>query len=173
MDFQQETGTLATQALFPGSFDPPTLGHMDLVERGAVLFDRIVVAVGSNPQKSPLFTAEERVTLLMEQTSHLPNVSVVSFDGLVIHCAKEQNCNIILRGVRSVADFEFEQQMAMTNRSLSGIETVFIMPSEKFAWLSSRLIKEVYSYGGEAEEMLSPGVAAAVKAKFSGSGENQ
>ena len=164
---------MSTQALFPGSFDPPTLGHMDLIERGSVLFDRLVVAVGSNPTKQPLFSAEERVTLLMEQTGHLSNVTVVRFDGLVTHCARDQDCNIILRGVRSVADFEIEQQMAMTNRGISGIETVFVMPSEEFAWLSSRLIKEVYSYGGEAEDMLAPAVAAAVKARLSDDGENQ
>jgi pantetheine-phosphate adenylyltransferase len=145
---------------------------LDLIERGADLFDKVVVAVGSNPQKSALFSQEERVNLLMQQTARFPNVSVVSFGGLVTHCAREQDCNIILRGVRSVADFEIEQQMAMTNRGLSGIETVFVMPSEKFAWLSSRLIKEVYSYGGEAEEMLTPEVAAAVKAKLSDSGES-
>ncbi len=161
---------MTTRALFPGSFDPATLGHLDLIKRGAALLDELVVAVGTNPQKTPLFTVEERVAMLRDQVSHLPNVKVTFFDGLVIRSAEAHECNIILRGVRSVSDFEAEQQMAMTNRGLSGIETVFVMPSEEYAWLSSRLIKEVYSLGGEADAMLAPAVARAVKKKFKSAG---
>ena len=142
------------RALYPGTFDPPTLGHLDLIRRGVQLFGPLLVAVANNNTKAPLFSAEERVDMLRELVADLP-VEVEYFRGLVIEHAHERGIKVLLRGVRTVSDFEYEYQMAMTNRVLEkNIETVFIMPSEEYSYLSSRLIKEVYAAGGELQRFL-------------------
>ncbi|MCX8229458.1 MAG: pantetheine-phosphate adenylyltransferase [Planctomycetota bacterium] len=154
------------RALYPGTFDPPTLGHLDLIRRGVALFGPLVVAVANNNTKTPLFTAEERVEMLTELVKDLP-VTVEYFQGLVIEHAKECGASVLLRGVRTVSDFEYEYQMAMTNRVLeSTIETVFVMPSEEYSYLSSRLIKEVYSAGGELQRFLPPSIHDQLKVRL-------
>jgi pantetheine-phosphate adenylyltransferase len=142
------------RALYPGTFDPPTLGHLDLIRRGVQLFGPLLVAVANNNTKAPLFSAEERVDMLRELVADLP-VEVEYFRGLVIEHAHARGIEVLLRGVRTVSDFEYEYQMAMTNRVLeNSIETVFVMPSEEYSYLSSRLIKEVYAAGGELQRFL-------------------
>ncbi|MCH2101103.1 MAG: pantetheine-phosphate adenylyltransferase [Planctomycetes bacterium] len=142
------------RALYPGTFDPPTLGHLDLIRRGVELFGPLLVAVANNNTKQPLFTAEERIAMIQDEVGDLP-VTVEYFRGLVVDHACERGIEVILRGVRTVSDFEYEYQMAMTNRQLEPtIETAFVMPSEQYSYLSSRLIKEVYASGGELRRFL-------------------
>ena len=136
-------------AIFPGSFDPLTNGHVDIVLRSARLFERILVAVLVNPDKRPLFTAAQRVTIIREVFREYPNVDVDTFDGLLVDYARQRRASAIIRGIRAVSDFEFEFQMALMNRHLEpSLETVFMMPAEQYTYLSSRLIKEVFSLGG-------------------------
>ena len=144
------------RALYPGTFDPLTLGHLDLIRRGVDAFGALVVAIANNNTKTPLFSAEERMQMLRDETAGMP-VEVEYFRGLVVEHARARGAGILLRGVRTVSDFEYEYQMAMTNRVLEqGVETVFMMPSEEYAYLSSRLIKEVYASGGELRRFLPP-----------------
>ena len=156
-----------TRALYAGTFDPLTFGHLDLIERGARLFDELVVAVADNSRKQPLFTAAERVAMISAHTDGIAGVSVVSFGGLVVDYAAAHGIDVLLRGLRTVSDFEFEYQMAMTNRSLSpDIDTAFVMPSQEYAFLSSSLIKEVMRNGGDASRWLPDDVAEAVKQRL-------
>ncbi len=158
-----------SDALYPGSFDPVTLGHLDLIARGAALFGRLVVAVADNPRKKAVFTAEERVAMLRRHTKAHRNVEIVSFTGLVVDYAKANRLGVLLRGVRTTSDFEFEYQMALTNRSLAAdIETVFMMPSAEFAFLSSTLIKEVVGNGGDASRWVPKDVERALAKKLRG-----
>jgi pantetheine-phosphate adenylyltransferase len=144
-----------SNALYPGSFDPVTLGHLDLIARGASLFERLVVAVADNPRKKAVFSAAERVAMLRKHTKKHRNVEVASFSGLVVDYAKANGLDVLLRGVRTTSDFEFEYQMALTNRSLAPeVETVFMMPSAEYAFLSSTLIKEVVGNGGDASRWV-------------------
>lgn len=136
-------------AVFPGSFDPLTNGHVDIILRCARLFDRIIVAILRNAEKSPLFTPEERVDTVRDVFQDNPNVEVESFDGLLVDYAGQKQASVIVRGLRAVSDFEFELQMALMNRRLGpAIETVFMMPAEQYTYVSSRLIKEVFALGG-------------------------
>ncbi len=142
-------------AIYPGSFDPVTLGHWDLVQRAAKLVDRLVVAVLHNPAKVPAFTVEERVAMLKELTAPLPNVEVTTFHGLLVDFAKAQNAQFIVRGVRAFSDFEYEFQMALMNRKLAPeLETVFLMPKEKYSAVSSRLVREIGTMGGNLSELV-------------------
>jgi len=142
-------------AIYPGSFDPVTLGHWDLIQRAAKLVDRLVVAVLHNPAKTPAFTVEERVAMLKELTASLPNVEITTFHGLLVDFAKAQNAQFIVRGVRAFSDFEYEFQMALMNRKLAPeLETVFLMPKEKYAAVSSRLVREIGSMGGNLSELV-------------------
>jgi pantetheine-phosphate adenylyltransferase len=142
-------------ALFPGSFDPLTNGHVDIVLRCAHLFERVVVAVLVNPDKRPLFTPHERVTIIREVFREYPNVEVDSFDGLLVDYARRRRASAIVRGMRAVSDFELEFQMALMNRHLEpSLETVFMMPAEQYTYLSSRLIKEVFSLGGDVRGLV-------------------
>jgi pantetheine-phosphate adenylyltransferase len=151
-------------ALYPGTFDPLTFGHLDLIRRGAALFSRLTVAVADNPRKAPLFAVRERTAAIRRHTLDLPNVDVTSFRGLVVDYAAEHGIGVLLRGVRTTADFEFEYQMALTNRALRPtIESVFVMPAAEYAYLSSSLIKEVVANGGDASRWLPPDVLRAVQ----------
>ena len=142
-------------AIYPGSFDPVTLGHWDLIKRAAKLVDRLVVAVLHNPSKSAAFSVEERVAMLEELTAALPRVEVTSFNGLLVDFAKVQEAQVIVRGVRAFSDFEYEFQMALMNRKLApDLETVFLMPKEKYSAVSSRLVREIGSMGGNLTDLV-------------------
>jgi pantetheine-phosphate adenylyltransferase len=146
--------------IYPGSFDPPTLGHLDVIERAAKLFDEIIVAVGVNSSKKPLLTCEQRMQALRDATSGMSNVRVNSFDGLLVEYVSRQGAKAIVRGLRATADFEYEFQMAMVNRRLSGdIETVFLMTKWEHSYLSSSIVREVALLGGDYSSMVHPAVA--------------
>jgi len=143
------------RALYPGSFDPVTFGHLDLIRRGVALFGDLTVGVAVNPSKHPLFAPEERVSMLQQQLGATPQASVTQFTGLVVEYCQRNGFGVILRGLRTVSDFEFEYQMALTNRALApSIETVFVMPNERYSYISSRLIKEVLDGGGDVSQFI-------------------
>lgn len=155
-------------AVYPGSFDPITNGHLDLIERGSKIFDELVVAVLRNPDKDPLFTVEERLEMLREASQHCPNVSVDSFDGLLVDYAVRRQARVIMRGIRAVSDFENELTMALMNRKLdANIETVYMMPAVSYTFLSSRLVREVVTLGGDVRGLVPPLVEARLRAKVS------
>jgi pantetheine-phosphate adenylyltransferase len=157
-------------AIYPGTFDPATLGHLDLIDRAAKLFDEVIVGVAENSDKKPLFTLDERVEMLKQAADGLDNVRVIGFNNLLIDCAREYNADTILRGLRAVSDFEYEFQLAAMNRHLDpGIETTFLTPSESYAFLSSTLIKEVASLGGDVTEFVPPQVIKALKRAYANS----
>lgn len=146
-------------AVYPGSFDPLTNGHVDIILRGARLFDRIIVAVLTNAEKSPLFSVEERLDIIRETFADAPNVEADQFSGLLIDYARDKRANVIVRGLRAVSDFEYEMQMALMNRHLQpAVETVFMMPAEQYTYVSSRLIKEVVALGGDVTGLVPAGV---------------
>lgn len=146
---------MPTLAVYPGSFDPLTNGHVDIITRGARLFDRIIVAILINAEKAPLFTMEERVEIAREVFKDLPNVQVDTFDGLLVDFVERRQAQVIVRGLRAVSDFEFEFQMALMNQRLNGkIETIFMMPAEQYTYTSSRLIKEVFRLGGRVHGLV-------------------
>lgn len=154
-------------AVYPGSFDPPTRGHTDLVHRSLALADRVIVAVARNSTKQPLFTLEERTEMLRAAIGNEPRVSLESFDGLLVDFARDRGATLIVRGLRAVSDFEYEFQMAMMNRHLlPGLETVFLVPPEDATYLSSSLVREVARYGGDVSTLVHPVVAAALKKRF-------
>jgi pantetheine-phosphate adenylyltransferase len=143
-------GASSHVAVFPGSFDPLTSGHVDIIERGCAIFDRVIVAVLINQDKTPLFTVQERVAMIKDVFQGRPNVEVDTFDGLLVEYARRKRAHALIRGLRAVSDFEYEFQMALMNRRLNhDLETVFLMPAEQFTYTSSRLIKEVFKLGGE------------------------
>jgi pantetheine-phosphate adenylyltransferase len=153
-------------ALYPGSFDPLTNGHLDIIHRGARLFDRIIVAVLVNLEKAPLFTVPERVEILREAFRERTNVEVDTFDGLLVDYARRRRASVIVRGLRAVSDFEFEMQMALMNRRLNGeVETVFMMPAEPYTYVSSRLVKEVVALGGSVHGLVPDSVEARLRDK--------
>ena len=153
-------------SIYPGSFDPLTNGHLDLIERGARLFDRLIVAILRNENKASLFSVEERADMLSESVRHLPNVSVETFNGLLVKFAAEKGARLILRGIRAVSDYEYELQMALMNRKLHPeMETVFMLPGEAYSYVSSRLVKEVYRLGGDVSDLVPPIVEQRLKAK--------
>jgi pantetheine-phosphate adenylyltransferase len=154
-------------ALYPGSFDPPTKGHEDLVRRSLALADRVIVAVARNSAKQPLFTAEERLDLLREAVGGDARVAVETFDGLLAEFAKAVGASVIVRGLRAVSDFEYEFQMALMNRRLHpSLETVFLVPAVDLTYLSSSLVREVARYGGDVSGLVHPAVTAALAGKF-------
>jgi pantetheine-phosphate adenylyltransferase len=142
------------RAIFPGSFDPITNGHLDVINRGIKLFDELIIAVGRSPIKNQLFTPEERVEMIAELVADIPGVSVESFDGLTVEYAAKKKANAILRGLRSLTDVQYEFKLAMTNRAVAGIETVFVMTSEEYGFTSSTLIREVASLGGNVSNLI-------------------
>jgi pantetheine-phosphate adenylyltransferase len=154
-------------AIYPGSFDPPTRGHEDLVRRSLLLADRVIVAVARNSTKQPLFTVEERLDLLRKSVGGDQRVSFETFDGLLADFARAQGAGIIVRGLRAVSDFEYEFQMALMNRRLHpSLETVFLVPAVDLTYLSSSLVREVARYGGDLGDLVHPTVAAALKKRF-------
>ncbi|MEA5549767.1 pantetheine-phosphate adenylyltransferase [Anabaena cylindrica UHCC 0172] len=147
-------------AIYPGSFDPITLGHLDLIQRGSRLFDGVIVAVLRNPNKMPLFTVQQRIDQIRLTTKHLPNVEVDSFDGLTVNYAQMRQAQVLLRGLRAVSDFEIELQMAHTNKTLSTqIETVFLATSNEYSFLSSSVVKEIAKFGGSVDHLVPPHIA--------------
>jgi pantetheine-phosphate adenylyltransferase len=144
----------SVRAVFPGSFDPITNGHLDVISRGMKLFDELIVAVGRSPVKNQLFTPKERVEMIAELVDDMPNVSVESFDGLTVEYAAKKKADVILRGLRSLTDVQYEFQLAMTNRAVAGIETVFVMTSEQYGFTSSTLIREVATLGGDLSKLI-------------------
>jgi pantetheine-phosphate adenylyltransferase len=156
-----------TAALCPGSFDPPTNGHVDVIERAARYFERVCVAVIANPSKSPLFSVDERTDLLENVLSHLRNIEVASFNGLLVDFARDRGLPVIVKGLRAVSDFEYELQMAQMNSTLlPGLDTVFISAKPEWAFLSSSLVKEVARFGGVVEGLVPPLVAKALIERF-------
>lgn len=158
---------MSVKAIYPGSFDPPTNGHIDLIQRGAVLFDHLIVAVLNNPAKTPMFSVEERTEMLLESVGAMPNVSVASFDGLLVDFARQQGARAVLRGIRAISDYEYEFQMALMNRRMAPeIETVFLQPAGRYSFVSSRMLKEVYSFGGDVNGLLPPNVLKRMHERF-------
>jgi pantetheine-phosphate adenylyltransferase len=150
---------MTVKALYPGTFDPPTNGHVDLIQRGSKLFSHLTVAILNNPGKDPLFTVAERVEMLQEVTRSLDNVSVAPFDGLMVEFARQQGCSAVLRGIRAISDYEYEFQMALMNRRLAPeIETVFLQPAGRYSFISSRMLKEVFTFGGDVTGLVPPNV---------------
>jgi pantetheine-phosphate adenylyltransferase len=155
-------------AVYPGVFDPVTLGHLDIIRRGAALFDRLVVAVASNPAKQSLFTAEERLAMVRQATQDVGGVIADAYEGLTVEFVGRCRASVILRGLRQHSDFEYEYQLALTNRTLSNIETLFVMADEKTAYISSRLVREVAGLDGDVSALVPPNVLAALKQKLGG-----
>ncbi len=154
-------------ALFPGSFDPFTNGHLDLARRASVLFDRVVIAVAHNSAKTSLFTAEERVEMIEDSVRHIRGASAMHFSGLLVDCARSIGAQAIIRGLRAVSDFEFEFQMALMNRRLAPhLEITFLMPSQEFTYLNSTLVKEVARHGGRIRGLVPPGVEKRLRERF-------
>jgi pantetheine-phosphate adenylyltransferase len=159
-------------AVFPGSFDPITNGHLDIVERGLNVFDRVRLAILVNPEKEPLFSIEERVGLIRETYADNPRVEVDTFSGLLVDYAEKVGAAVIIRGIRAISDFEYEFQMALMNRRLNAsIETVFMMPAESYSYVSSRLVKEVFQLGGRVSDLVPPAVEQRLCEEFGNPGE--
>lgn len=155
------------KAIYPGTFDPLTNGHLDLIARGAQIVDQLVVAILRNSEKgNPLFSVEERAEMIGEATAHFGNVSVMTFNGLLVDFCRAQGAKAVLRGIRAISDYEYEFQMAMMNRKLDpNVETLFMMPAEKYTYVSSRLIKGVFQLGGDVSALVPPMVMERLKAK--------
>jgi len=166
-------GIMHTRAIYPGTFDPVTNGHADLIERAASLFPSLVIAVATNPSKQPRFSLQQRVAMLQTVTAHLTNVQVVGFSGLLVDFAKQQQATVLVRGLRAVSDFEYEFQLASMNRRLyPGLESVFLTPAEENSFISSTLVKEVALHGGDVSQFVHPEVATALRQLFSKQGSH-
>lgn len=157
-----------TVAIYPGTFDPLTNGHLDLIKRSVRMFDKLIVAIFENPMKGPMFSVEERRCLIEKSTQGLGNIEIDTFSNtLLVFYAKQRRAHVIIRGLRAIADFEYEFQMSLMNRRLDeDIETIFMMPREEYSYVASRLIKEVAAYGGNVEELVPAPVALVLKEKF-------
>ena len=156
-------------AIVPGSFDPVTNGHLDIIKRTSQLFDVVYVSILSNSSKTPWFSVEERISLIKRVTKDIPNVKVEGFTGLLVHYARERNAQFIVKGLRAVSDFEYEFQMSLTNKQLAPeIETFFITTNAKYAYLSSSIVKEVVKFGGDVTEMVPPEIIQDIKDKIGG-----
>ena len=155
------------KAIYPGTFDPVTFGHLDVIKRGSKIFDELIVAIGHNPLKKPLFTVKERTNMVLKYAKEIQNVKVDCFEGMLVDYMKEMQINVILRGIRTVSDFEYEFQMALTNRVLKNdIETVFVMTSQEYSFLNSSLIKEVVSLGGDISMFVPSEVEKMLQQKY-------
>jgi pantetheine-phosphate adenylyltransferase len=154
-------------AVYPGTFDPVTNGHLDLVDRSLGIFDEVIVAVAENPKKQPLFSLEERIGLFREVTRHYQRVVIEGFDGLLVDYVRKRNATAIIRGLRAVSDFEYEMQMALMNRRLDNtIETVFLMPNEAYSFITSTIVREAASYGGDVSSLVPEVVEEKLREKF-------
>lgn len=155
--------------MYPGSFDPPTFGHLDLIGRAAQVFDKLIVAVTRNSEKNSLFTADERIEMLRENTGQLGNVEVDHFTGLTVDFARERGAVVLIRGIRAVSDFEYELTMAATNRKMyPDCDTISFMPTEQFMFISSRLVKEIAQLGGDVSQFVAPNVVKRLQDKLNG-----
>jgi pantetheine-phosphate adenylyltransferase len=160
------------RAVYPGSFDPVTNGHLDVIERASRLFDEVIVAVAHNSAKAGLFPKEKRVEMLESVLGNLSNVRVAQFEGLLVNFAQQQKAQVVIRGLRAISDFEFEFQMALMNRKLdSGVETLFLMPKDEYTYLSSSMVKEIARLGGSVGQFVPHSVEVALAEKFSGKTE--
>ena len=158
---------MMVKALFPGTFDPPTNGHVDLIQRGSRLFGHLTVAVLHNAAKSPMFSIDERVAMLREVTEGIGNVSIATFDGLMVDFARQLGATAVLRGIRAISDYEYEFQMALMNRRLAPeVETVFLQPAGRYSFLSSRMLKEVASLGGDVTGLVPPNVYKRLRSRL-------
>lgn len=156
-----------TKAVYPGSFDPVTLGHYDIIERTSKIMDHVIIGVLRNNAKSPLFSAEERVNMLRSVTSHLKNVEIEAFDGLLIDFVRQKQAGVIVRGLRAITDFEYELQLSQTNRVIAPeVDTLFLTTNLKYSYLSSSIVKEIAMYQGEIDAFLHPEIAVMVKEKM-------
>jgi pantetheine-phosphate adenylyltransferase len=166
--FRLRRGTLKNViSIYPGTFDPLTNGHLDLIHRGSKIFDRLIVAILRNSEKTPLFTLQERTAMLKEGVGDLPNVEVDTFEGLLVDYARHQGASAVLRGIRAVSDYEYELQMALMNRKLDAqIETIFMMPAEAYSYLSSRLVREIAQLGGSVHGLVPPFVEERLRRKI-------
>ncbi len=154
-------------AVYPGTFDPVSNGHLDLIKRGLRIFDKVIVAVALNPGKNPIFSIDERVSFIKEAVRGWKNVEIESFDGLLIDYVKRKKANVIVKGLRAVSDFEYELQLSLMNRRLdTHIETIFMMPSEEYSFLSSKILKEVAALNGDVRGMVPPSVVEGLRRKF-------
>jgi len=159
------------RAIYPGSFDPVTNGHLDVIERARKLFDEVIVAVANNEEKQPLFTLDERLAFLQQTVGRIDSIRIAHFDGLLVDFARHQGAVAVVRGLRAVSDFEFEFQMALMNRKLQGaVETIFLMPKEEYTYLSSRIIKEIAQLGGDVSSFVPGIVATALSGKLKNKG---
>jgi len=167
--FPSKNHTMKTSvAIYPGSFDPVTNGHLDLIERGQKMFDRLIVAVLKNLEKEPLFTVAERVDMLREVTHRWDSVEIDVFEGLLVDYARKRNAGVILRGIRAISDYEYELQMALMNRKLEpGLETVFMLPAESYSYLSSKVVREIAQLGGPLTGFVPPVVEQRLRSKVS------
>ncbi len=155
---------MGIRAMYPGTFDPITNGHIDLIRRASGMFDEVVVAVADNPKKKPLFNLDERVSMAEEILKELTNVRIVGYSNLTIHFAKQENLNVIIRGIRAVSDYEFEFQLASMNRQLDeNVETLFMTPADEYSYLSSSMVREIAAYDGDVSQFVHPLVNAAIK----------
>ena len=168
-DLTVRTKPASVVAIYPGSFDPITTGHLDLIHRASALFDKLIVAILRNDEKQPLFTVEERIEMLCETLQGISNVEVASFDGLLVSYAAERGASVIVRGIRAVSDYEYELQMALMNRRLApDIETVFLMAGEAHSFISSRLVKEVIRLGGNIRGLVPPSIEGRLRKRLLG-----
>ncbi len=156
-------------AVYPGSFDPITNGHLDVIQRAAAMFDQVIVAVAHNPDKIPMFSLKRRLDLVAAAVKHLPNVIVDDFQGLLVEYCRKRGATVVVRGLRAVSDFEFEFQMALMNRTLQpSVETIFLMPKDEYTFISSRLVKEIAGLGGDVSKFVPPVVQQALQQKLAG-----
>jgi pantetheine-phosphate adenylyltransferase len=154
-------------AIYPGTFDPLTYGHLDIIERASAVFDHVIVTVAQNPKKSPLFSVDERIAMIKDSVKDFTNISCDSFDGLIVDYAKARKATVLIRGLRAISDFEYELQMAHVNRKLlSTLVTVILMPGEKYTYLNSTIVKEVAQFGGDISAFVPPAIAEKVSGKF-------
>ncbi|CAA6798848.1 MAG: Phosphopantetheine adenylyltransferase (EC [uncultured Sulfurovum sp.] len=158
-----------TRAIYPGTFDPLTKGHLDLIERSSKMFDEIVIAIGDNPDKNPLFNVIERAGMIKKATIHLPNITIVKFNSLLVDLATELNSNIIIRGIRTVADFDYESQMTYANNSLKkDLETVYLMPTLEYSYISSSVVRAILKFDGDIAHLVPSTILEDVNAKREG-----
>lgn len=162
-----------TTAIYPGTFDPLTYGHLDVLKRASKLFDEVIISVAKDSSKSALLSLDERTGIIEDVIKGIDNCRVESFDGLLVNFAKEKNANVIVRGLRAISDFEYEFQMALTNRKIAeNIETVFLMPGEKYSFISSTLVREIAKYGGDVNDFVPPEAGKVILAKFKKTGSS-